>query len=256
MIERRDLASNNNDDLAEFAPLYACAVCRNPKVNEDIIRLLFEYFPAAVFRRTVVNVDPHPPLYYAIANPNVTLNVVKLLLDQAPDTVRYVDTGGYMPLHYLCYNKRLDKTVGNQILELLIEKCQAVRHVGNDGDLPIHLAVEATKSPNFCRILIEAYPGSERIHSSKGWLPLHLACLHNNVSTVKYLYKVYPDAINHASTDRMAARIYPIHYAIGRDDPVVWFRDCQIPSGLRSQCETAEDIQSYIHASFRLPEGV
>jgi len=112
----------------------------------------------------------------------------------------------------------MDETVGNQILELLIEKCpEAVRHAYNDGDLPIHLAVQATKSPEFCRMLIEAYPGSERISLIEGGLLLHYACFYNTVDTVEFLYKLYPDAVNHVSTNGVTAGLYPIHLAIGRN---------------------------------------
>ena len=222
IIERRDLASNDDDDLADYAFLYACAVCRNPKVNEDIIRLLLEYFPVTV-RRRVGNV--YPPLLHACANPNVTLNIIKLLIDTAPDTLRSVTNDGSTPLHWLCNNDKLDNAVATEILNLFIEKSpESVRHADNAGTLPIHLAVQAAKSPNFCRVLIETYPGSEQISASNGLLPLHCACLGGHVTTVQYLYKVYPDAINHAMTIGLADGIYPIHFAIGRDDPVAAFK--------------------------------
>eukprot|EP00984_Skeletonema_dohrnii_P029623 scaffold20381_cov75-Skeletonema_dohrnii-CCMP3373.AAC.2 len=51
-----------------------------------------------------------------------------------------------------------------EILELLIEKClEAVRHADNSGYLSIHIA------PGFCRLFIEAYPGSERISNERQW---------------------------------------------------------------------------------------
>ena len=41
-------------------------------------------------------------------------------------------------------------------------------------------------------------------------LPLRLACRMNNLLTVKCLYKMFPDAVNHATTSGK----YPIHLAI------------------------------------------
>eukprot|EP00984_Skeletonema_dohrnii_P015431 scaffold6669_cov78-Skeletonema_dohrnii-CCMP3373.AAC.1 len=106
---------------------------------------------------------------------------------------------------------------------LLIERHpEAIRHVDNNGHLPIHLAATfRTRSPEFCRELIEAYPGSERIGAMYGMLPFHIACRNTlTIATVEYLYKLCPDVINHAST----AGFYPIHYAImgmnHRDDPI------------------------------------
>jgi len=53
-----------------------------------------------------------------------------------------------------------------------------------------------------------------------GALPLYLACANNTVATVEYLYKLYPDAINHATIQGW----YPIHIAIAglnhRDSPI------------------------------------
>eukprot|EP00984_Skeletonema_dohrnii_P008975 scaffold3366_cov129-Skeletonema_dohrnii-CCMP3373.AAC.4 len=139
-----------------------------------------------------------------------TVNIIQLLVDAAPDSVRSVDEGGEMPLHDLCMNEELDETVAMKILELLIEKCpEAIRHSNNNGLLPIHRA--ARRSPQFCRLLIEAYPGSERITDVEGKLPFHWACVYNTLATVEYFYKLYPDAIYHTSRGG-----YPIHAAILR----------------------------------------
>eukprot|EP00573_Skeletonema_grethae_P005734 CAMPEP_0201692772 /NCGR_PEP_ID=MMETSP0578-20130828/5568_1 /ASSEMBLY_ACC=CAM_ASM_000663 /TAXON_ID=267565 /ORGANISM="Skeletonema grethea, Strain CCMP 1804" /LENGTH=72 /DNA_ID=CAMNT_0048178195 /DNA_START=11 /DNA_END=226 /DNA_ORIENTATION=- len=68
-----------------------------------------------------------------------------------------------MPLHYLCANDSINETDAIQLLKFLIEKYpEAVRHANNEGRLPIHIA-SAKKSPDFCHVMTEAYPGSERI---------------------------------------------------------------------------------------------
>ncbi|KAK1734177.1 hypothetical protein QTG54_015180 [Skeletonema marinoi] len=90
-----------------------------------------------------------------------------------------------------------------EILKLLLHKYpEAARHADNEnGTLPLHMAsgFGGSRSPEFCRVLIEAYPGSERISDASGELPLHFACYKNTLATVEYLYKLYPDAINHTS---------------------------------------------------------
>ena len=153
---------------------------------------------------------------YACYNKNITLNIIQLLIDASPTSVRTVDNGGRVPLHYFCEK---DGTAAVEILKLLIEKCtEAVRHVDNDGDLPLHVAC-VSMSPEFCRELIVAYPGSERITNSIGVLPLHYACVYGTVAVVEYVYKLYPDAINHETTEGH----FPIHFAIDgtkhRDNP-------------------------------------
>eukprot|EP00984_Skeletonema_dohrnii_P011724 scaffold4702_cov111-Skeletonema_dohrnii-CCMP3373.AAC.1 len=209
--------------------------CNNERVNEGIIRRLLEYFPDAA--RAVVSDDGLSPLHYICQNSNVTLNIIQLLIDAAPDSVRSVESNGRMPLHYLCDNEKLDKRAVLQILTLLIEKCpEAIRHADNYGCLPVHIACMGTVIPvhnacfhaqshEFCRVLIEAYPESERVATHMGSLPLHLACRSNTVATVEYLYKLYPDAINHAT----ARGTYPIHDAI--------------IGGLRERCDPESAIE-------------
>ncbi|KAK1734171.1 hypothetical protein QTG54_015174 [Skeletonema marinoi] len=215
IIERYGL----NDDRHGSDYDFFLEVCANERVTEGIIQCLLEYFPAAA---STINDNGLVPLHLVCNNKNVTLNIVQLLIDAAPDSVRKEIGDGWMPLHCLCRNVDVDKTIAIEILRLLIEKCpEAIRHAENDGFLPIHMGAYYS-DPQFCRVLIEAYPGSEseRTRDNSGALPFHFACTSNTVATVEYLYKLYPDAINHAT----AQGIYPIHYAIiglrHRENPI------------------------------------
>eukprot|EP00984_Skeletonema_dohrnii_P010321 scaffold4008_cov85-Skeletonema_dohrnii-CCMP3373.AAC.1 len=141
----------------------------------------------------------------------MTLGIIQLLIDAAPDSVRHQDNAGLIPLHHLCSNRKVDKKSGIKILKLLLQKYpEALRHAENKGRLPIHVASLMSKPSEFCRVLIEAYPGSEQIGDVDDLLPLHFACMNNTAATVEYFYGLYPDAINHVTTKGM----YPIHLAI------------------------------------------
>ena len=221
IFERFGLSPNNNRHVSNYK--FFLEACLNERVTEGIIQCLLEYFPAAVMASDDDN-DSKLPLHYACGcgcgNKNMTLEIVQLLIDAAPDSVRSVDNEGCMPLHCLCLNKFLDEITAMEILKLLVEKHPgAIKHADNDGFLPIHIAC-LSSPPEFCRVLIEAYPESERVANAGGALPLHFASAMNTAATVEYLYKLYPDAINHAATDGH----YPIHYAIlgmnRRDDPI------------------------------------
>jgi ankyrin repeat protein len=214
IIERHGCEPNNNPNI-DYK--FFRAACHNERVNEGIIRCLLEYFPDSA--GAINDNNGYTPLHYASWNKNITLNIVQLLIDAAPTSVRSITNDGDMPLHVLCDNKNVDETAARKILKLLIEKHpEALRHANNNGVLPIHFACGA-RSPEFCRVLIEAYPGSERIANSHDMLPLHCACFLNNVAVVEYLYRLYPDAINHATKNGR----YPIHAAIvgmeRRDNP-------------------------------------
>ena len=206
IVERR--LSKPNDAWARFALHLACL---NERVTEAIVQCLLEYFPDAASDTGCEGLVA-VPLHCACSNRSVTLNIIQLLIDAYPDAVRSLSDNGRMPLHALCMNKKVDEATAKQILRLLIEKCpEAVRHADSHGYLPIHLgASRGRRSPDFCRVLIEAYPGSERMGTSAdGALPLHLACKNNSLATVEHLYRQYPEAIHHAD-----AWGYPIHYAI------------------------------------------
>eukprot|EP00985_Skeletonema_marinoi_P006702 scaffold2911_cov73-Skeletonema_marinoi.AAC.3 len=143
----------------------------------------------------------------------MTVNIIQLLIDAAPASVRSVNNQGRMPLHCLCGSKAIKANEADEleVLKLLIGKHpEAVRRAtSNNGCLPIHIAGK-WRSLEFCRVLIESYPGSERISNVEGKLPLYYASIYNTFATVEYLYKLHPDAINHAATNGA----YPIHYAI------------------------------------------
>ena len=204
-IIRRHKSATNNLHVSDYELFHAA--CRKETVTAGIIRCLLEYFPAAV---NVADEYGRLPLHYACENKHVSLGIIKFLIDTAPDSVRHEDSKGCLPLHILCCIEKLDEAAALQILKLLLKKYpDSIRHKSNDGFLPIHFAAK-TKSPEFCRVLIEAYPGSERNSSNNGGLlPFYYACTENTVDIVEYLYNVYPDAIQHSPAD-----LYPIHAAI------------------------------------------
>jgi len=188
-------------------------LCLNRKVDEvialEILKLLIEKHPEAAQHATNQGCLP---IHIASRKKNVTLDIIQLLIDAAPDSVRSVDADGDTPLHDLCRNEELDERAAMEILKLVIEKHpEAIQHVNNEGVFPIHCAGYGRKTPAFCRVLIEAYPGPERMTDVDGRLPIHYACMDNTVATLQYLYKLHPDTIHHRTTDGYC----PIHYAIG-----------------------------------------
>lgn len=211
IMERHGRAPNNDPSIDyEFFH----RACRNERVTEGILRYLIEHFPNAVRAIGGIGQLPIHSLFRERDNMNnVTLGMVQLLIDAFPDSVRHENIHGCMPLHYLCRNGDLNEEIGLEILKLLVKRCpESVRHAAGDGVLPIHIAV-ADQSPEFCRTLIEAYPGSERMtidNNHLGVLPFHLACTSNTVATAKYLYQLYPESINVASNNG----VRPIHSTI------------------------------------------
>ncbi len=205
LIARHGLTPNQNHNLLSGYEFFFNA-CRNKRVTEGIIQCLIDYFPDAA---GATDEDEYLPLHRACNNRNVTLHIIRILIEAHPDSVRSANNNGTMPLHILSNNRKVDEMAAIEILKFLLEKYpEAVRHVTNDGYLPIHHAAWS-RSPEFCRLLIEAYPGSEQITCASDAMPLHCACLTGSLATVEYLYGICKDSINHETPLG-----FPIHYTI------------------------------------------
>ena len=185
----------------------------NPAATVEIVRFLLNCDP----NQKLIQFQGMSLLHFACGQQyndskiEASIQVIKVIFDAVPDSVRSVDNEGHVPLHILCRNSKLDGATAMQILNFLLEKYpEAVQHADNNGILPIHNAA-GTRSPEFCRLIIEAYPGSERMTNTNGILPLHWACGKNSLPTVEYLYSVYREAIHHVVTP---GGFYPIHPAI------------------------------------------
>ena len=188
LFERHRVTPNSHDVGCE---INFFRLCYDGKITEGIIRCFLEYFPAASnFAK-----DGITPLHLVVHNRRVSANIVQLLFEAAPNSVRSVDFRGGVPLHYLCYGE-VNEASSVEILKFLIEKYpEGARRVDNKGRIPLHFASEG-RSPEFCRVLVEAYPGSEQIPADNNVLPLVSACMRNKLDTVEYFYNLHPDAIN------------------------------------------------------------
>ena len=156
--------------------------------------------------RVVGNTAPHD-----MFEQKCHTGMVQLLVDASPESPRIANNDCVTSLHFLCANKDIDDSVAVDMLGLLLEKHpEAVQRTESNGALPIHVACGLGKSPEFCHMLIEAYPGSERI-AAGGQLPLHMSMNNGCVAVAKYLLKLYPESIDLANPDSGG---YPIHYAV------------------------------------------
>ena len=191
----------------------------DPRAAVEIVQFLLDSDPNVKLQRF----EGKSLLQYAcehnFGNTEAGIEIINVIVDAFPASVRSVNNEGRMPLHSLCINSKLDEAAAMQILKFLLKKYSAaVRHADNDGYLPIHLAIRL-RSPEFCRLLIEAHPGSERRTTTNGELPLHLACAGNTLPTVEYMYGLFPDAIDHAANNGMYPIVASISNISRRDDP-------------------------------------
>jgi ankyrin repeat protein len=196
-------------NIIDYHRSFIMAACRNELVTERVLRYLLEHFPKAA---SFISKNGSTPLHAMSSNKNATPGMMQLLIDACPGSLRRAsDDKGWMPIHALCHNNDLDDLVALNILRSILEKCpgsESVRNTTKKGNLPLHFAA-LRRSPEFCHLLIEAYPGSERIKNCQGHLPLHAACEYNNVATVKCLLQLYPE-----SNEANSYGDCPINYAV------------------------------------------
>ena len=217
IFERYGLTSViDNRDISDYRFFFRA--CRNGYVNEGVIRCLIEFFPDAP---SAINEWGETPLHRACCNRYVTPSIIRLLIDSNPSACQHADNDGYMPLHELCWKwdncSIAQQQVAIEIVKIFLKECpSSTRHANNEGKLPIHYA-SSTDNAEMCSMLIDAFPGSERIRDGDGYLPFHHAVVESDsIATVKYLFKLYPDAINCTLSinDDGPQTSYPIHKAI------------------------------------------
>ena len=165
-----------------------------------------------------------PPLDIACANKNMDPKVVQLFLNTWPESTQLYQDGleSRCALHTLCERRRedwegkcaeVDDAAAVKILRLLVEADPNSVQWTDGTYLPLHIAAFHNESPAFCQILIDAYPDSVKENVYYG-TALFNACIqhpNNRLDTVRYLFDVYPEAIELVQT---ASRKAPLECAL------------------------------------------
>ena len=143
-----------------------------------------------------------------------TVTLANLLLEYWPEAIHKKDSLGHNPLHILSLNKQLDEVASEELFHFLLEKkFELLRERDLDDYLPIHCAAW-NKAPEFCQLLLNAYPESIMIRGH-GSLPIHEACAEGErVDTVRFLFEQYPACMSM----RDEYECLPIHRAAENQD--------------------------------------
>ena len=209
----QSLMITDEGDEDEEVPCYPIhALLSNKKTNNihEILSYMLELEPSSI---SLLDGSGRAPLHLACRNGNMTLEVVQFIFNKWPEAMRTRDRyDGWLPVHELCINQKLDGIVALEILQFMLGIDPALVRERNDlGYLPIHLA-PGEMSIAFCKVLIDTYPESLRIDID-GSLPIHEACRYDTrydtTELIQYLLEIYPESINARD---LKGRL-PIHYA-------------------------------------------
>jgi ankyrin repeat protein len=148
-------------------------------------------------------------------NREINLEMLDILYEAYPDSLRMADGYGDFPIHNACTH---DSHLSAAIVDWFLERCPtALQQVDVDGGLALHVAAYSDCSTDVTRYLIEKYPKALEIPNHYGYLPLHhsvsLGRLDRgrapNMEVVQHLLDAYPSAMQQAD----AYGDLPLHVA-------------------------------------------
>jgi len=209
--ESLTITTSLRESLCICYPIHA--LLYNEKINniQEIIGYMLGSNPTCL---RVLNGENGTPLHVACQSKNVNLAIVEHLFNAWPEAMQMIDHSGWLPIHEICNNNKIDDGVSLEILQFMLDADPNLPRViaGDEGYLPIHLAVDRM-SVDFCKELIKAYPESVKAGANDDNLPIHEACRFRDrddaVDTVEYLLQLYPESINASNEDAWL----PIHCA-------------------------------------------
>lgn len=150
-----------DDQDSLVLPLHQAVAACNPSIKA--IRSLIEACPAAILSQE--STFQRIPLHIAALNPKITHEIMKLLLDYAPETTTECDAFERLALHYACSGHIIDAS----LVEVLVDAFPDSVSIRNgNGWLPIHAACRSGASFQIIRLLLDAYPESIVAETSKG----------------------------------------------------------------------------------------
>ncbi|GAX19398.1 hypothetical protein FisN_4Lh378 [Fistulifera solaris] len=134
------------------------------------------------------------------------LDVIDVLLSIAADTVRWPDSFGWLPIHYLCASGS-----SAEVIKALADAYpESKTAVDRRGRTPLHFALgDKPASPDVIFLLSSS--GAAKLPDEIGMLPLHYACAFGASEEVLYvLTDAYPEAIQ--TKDKRDRT--PLHFAL------------------------------------------
>lgn len=192
----------------------------NQEHNIDVIKFILQESPLSSLQS--VDTENRNILHLACSEVNANVELIRLLVKSCPEFTRQKDSGGNLPLSTFCqlcseeseYDEEAVELKRLGILKFLIEDDpESVKVLDNDGSLPLHHALEYGCSSEFCRLLVQAFPGSALQRNLEGKLPIHIACMGNAAKVVNHLVEAEPECINMPTEESEYVGWLPIHLA-------------------------------------------
>lgn len=135
------------------------------------------------------------PLHMMCKLDNPPHDIIAELVAAAPETVSWVDSHGWLPLHHACANG-----ASTEVLKILAEAYPEGKTAqDNQNRTPLHFyATRKPDNPNAmaANVVMLSDTGAAELPDRGGMLPMHYACAYGTCPQVlKVLAEAYPDSL-------------------------------------------------------------
>lgn len=165
----------------------------------------------------IQDMDGCLPLHHSAVRVEWSLEIVTILVEMSPHSVRASDARGRLPVHVAAAVNwpwwEMRPTV-----KYLVEQCpESLQVRDGDGNLPLHAAVSHGAPRETVRFLAEQHPEAMDQKNDQGNLPLHIAVAANredasssSFEVVRFLVEKSPRAVR----TRGAKGRFPLHVGL------------------------------------------
>ncbi|CAJ1966706.1 unnamed protein product [Cylindrotheca closterium] len=139
------------------------------------VQALFQRNPSSASAEFV---DGKTLLHKCVENYCHEVDLIRELILAYPEALEMTDAMGYLPLHRALKRHRKTHVPSLELIELLVKNApNTIQAVALDGSLPLHLAAEhnTRASLEIVRYLVDAFPESTLRRDYQGLYPLHRA---------------------------------------------------------------------------------
>mmetsp|Transcript_8565 Transcript_8565/g.20627 ORF Transcript_8565/g.20627 Transcript_8565/m.20627 type:complete len:426 (-) Transcript_8565:64-1341(-) len=182
------------EDTDGYMPIHR-ALTAEKKPDLNLVKMLILKAPETILDSTKAG---EFPLHLACRNCDVS--VAKFLLESFPDVVQYRDCDNKFPVDHALERQDVDL----EVLNLLLEKHSVSLTLLDDtGRLPLHRLLKRNnrRLDEVVSVLTEWCPGALRFQDSHGQTPLLQACTQNNtLSQIYSLVRSWPEQVTTQAT--------------------------------------------------------
>jgi ankyrin repeat protein len=171
---------------------------KNPTMPQlPAIQDILTVSPDAVSRRD--NVHSYTPLHLLCRGTDVSVAILRAMVEAAPQVLRIADDNQYLALHHAC-----EAGADPEIIRCLLSFFPgATKHLTRKNDTALSLACSANRSGETVGLLLEVGPEALLKKNDYGFCPLHCVCRAHqpNVEIIRAIVAINPSIVTEETND-------------------------------------------------------